>query len=296
MMQFFRYVMIGIVAVGIVMSCSSPSVIPGGVDMEPVEPAPVEEPDEPVVLHDIDLNHWKVTLPVGSPSEVEPPEILDYASIEALQPYMYDDQTDSSLVFYTAPGSTTANSKYSRTELREQMEPGSNKVNWTFAQGGRMKGTLRVSRVSGEEGKLDRIIVMQIHGRLTDAQRDLIGEDDNNAPPVLKIYWDDGKVDVRRKVLKDLDTDEVEELKTSAWKDEAHYFDQEVGFDRFTIEVIAAADHLTVKMGDEELRFDDEHVERWGVFENYFKAGNYLQSTDPDSYGEVKYYSLEVSH
>ena len=29
---------------------------------------------------------------------------------------------------------------------------------------------------------------MQIHGRLTDAQKKFNREDDNNAPPVLKIY------------------------------------------------------------------------------------------------------------
>lgn len=44
---------------------------------------------------------------------------------------------------------------------------------------------------------------MQIHGRLTNAQRDLIGQKDNNAPPVFKIYWDNGKVRVKTKLLKD---------------------------------------------------------------------------------------------
>ena len=31
-------------------------------------------------LPNIDLNNWKVTLPIGNPTEVKPPAILDYAN------------------------------------------------------------------------------------------------------------------------------------------------------------------------------------------------------------------------
>ena len=34
----------------------------------------------------------------------------------------------------------------------------------------------------------------------------------------------------------------------------------------------------------------------WSVFENYFKAGNYLQTTDEHAFSKVKYYFLEISH
>ena len=249
-------------------------------------------------LPKIDLSHWKVTLPIGSPAEVEPPEILDYATNEMLQEYMYNDSTDGSLVFYTFPGSSTPNSSYSRTELREQMVPGSNNTNWTFAQGGRMKGTLALDEIStDDEGKFHRTIVMQIHGRLTDVQRDLIGEDDNNAPPVLKIYWYRGKVRVHRKVLKNVNVSEEEILHTSAWEDEAANFNQEVGNEPFTLEVIASDGALAVILNEEEyMVFNDIHMQRWGVFENYFKAGNYLSTKDEGAFSKVKYYSLEVTH
>ena len=73
-----------------------------------------------------------------------------------------------------------------------------------------------------------RTIIMQIHGRLTDAQRDLIGEDDNNAPPILKIYWANGKVRVKTKKLKDINTNATEILRTDAWTDdEGVYFCRE---------------------------------------------------------------------
>ncbi|MGB5263602.1 MAG: polysaccharide lyase family 7 protein, partial [Lutimonas sp.] len=42
--------------------------------------------------------------------------------------------------------------------------------------------------------------------------------------------------------------------------------------------------------------YDDVHIKKWGIFENYFKAGNYFQTKDKDAHAAVKYYELEVSH
>jgi len=268
------------------------------VPMPPVNTGSNHENKDGFILPDIDLNNWKLTLPVGNPAEVKPPEILDYATNDDLQEFMYNDSVDGSLVFYTYPGSTTPNSSYSRTELREQMVPGSNDTNWTFEEGGRMRGALRMDEVSKDaNGDYHRVIIMQIHGRLTDEQRDLIGEDDNNAPPVLKIYWNDEKVRVHRKVLKNENVDDVNILYTSAWEDEARWFEKEVSFDRFHLEIKASSGKLEVILdGEETMLFDDFHVEKWSVFENYFKAGNYLVTTDENAFARVKYYDLRVSH
>ncbi|MUH34745.1 polysaccharide lyase family 7 protein [Zobellia amurskyensis] len=258
-----------------------------------------EETDKSFLLPNIDLSNWKVTLPIGSPDEVEPPEIIDYATDERLLPYMYNDSTDGTLVFYTLPSSSTANSSYSRTELREQMVPGSNSTNWTFAEGGRMKGTLAVPEITKDvNGDYHRTLVMQIHGRLTNEQRDLIGEDDNNAPPILKIYWQKGKIRVLTKMLKDLNFSDEEILHTNAWEDnEGYTFPAEIGTNKFTLEVIASDGRLEVLLNEtDSVVFEDIHMEKWGIFENYFKAGNYLQSRDQGSYAKVKYYDLEVSH
>jgi hypothetical protein len=235
----------------------------------------------------IDLSHWKITIPEGSPSNVEPPEILNFESNEMLAPFFYRDKEDGSLVFYTYPAESTRNSKYSRTELREQMVPGSNNENWTFKQGGVMRGTLQVQDVTQDEvGNYHRVIVMQIHGRLTNEQRDLIGEDDNNAPPILKIYWDEGRIRVKTKVLKDFSTDDVSILHESAWGD-----------DKFTLEVRVKKGEMTVTLNDDEtFVYKDESIQRWGVFENYFKAGNYFQSRDEGAHATVKYFNLDVSH
>lgn len=257
-----------------------------------------------VKLPKIDLSHWKVTLPVaneeGKPVEISPPEIENFASIEAAKPFMYIDSTKGAIVFHAMPtNSKTRNTKYTRSELREQMVPGSNSKNWTFKQGGIMKGKLAMEEVSRDKnGKYHRVIIMQIHGRLTNEQRDLIGADDNNAPPILKIYWDKGKIRVKTKVLKSLNATNTGILHEEAWGDDQGFnFEEEVGFRKFTLEVKASEGKLVVALNNNEYKiYENIHMQKWGVFENYFKAGNYFQSRDEGSYAKVKFYELEVTH
>ena len=42
--------------------------------------------------------------------------------------------------------------------------------------------------------------------------------------------------------------------------------------------------------------YQGNDIEKWGVFENYFKAGNYLSTTESDAFARVKYFTLEVTH
>ncbi|WP_299114066.1 polysaccharide lyase family 7 protein [uncultured Winogradskyella sp.] len=257
-----------------------------------------------VKLPKIDLNHWKVTLPVtndkGKPYEIEPPEILNFASNEVAQPYMYIDSIKGAIVFHAMPtDSKTRNTKYTRSELREQMEPGNNNKNWTFKDGAYMKGKIEMDEVTRDDnGKYHRVIIMQIHGRLTNEQRDLINEDDNNAPPILKIYWDKGKIRVKTKVLKNPNAVEPEIFHESAWgDDEGFNFEQEVGFRKFTLEVKVSEGKMVIVLNGNEYKvYENIHIKKWGVFENYFKAGNYFQTRDKGAYAKVRFYELEVSH
>ncbi|QBN17462.1 polysaccharide lyase family 7 protein [Flavobacterium nackdongense] len=254
----------------------------------------------------IDLTHWKITIPeedpkeAGSPIEIGYPEIMDYATNPVLKKWMYNDEKDKSIVFYAYPsGTTTANSHYSRSELRETIDPNNNNVNWTFAQGGTFKATYAMDAISrGKDGKYNKVIIAQIHGRLTNAQRELIGQKDNNAAPMLKIYWDDGKIRVKTKVLKNPKASDIEMLPVSAWTDdEGISFKEKVDFDKFTIEVKISNGRMEVILnGTETLVYNDINIKKWGIFENYFKAGNYFQSKEPGTYAKVKIYALTVSH
>lgn len=257
-----------------------------------------------VKLPKIDLAHWKVTIPEGSGKggalNVSPPEILDYENNQVLKPFMYNDSISGAIIFHAYPtDATTANTKYSRSELREQMEPGNDNVNWTFAQGGNLKATIEIDEVSQDKnGKFHKVIVLQIHGRLTNEQRDLIGQKDNNAPPILKVLWQNGKIRVKTKVLKYTDVSSKGILHKDAWGDDKGYtFEEEVGFRKFTIEVKVTDGKMVVSLNKNEFAvYDDSNIKRWGVFENYFKAGNYFQSRDEGAYAKVKFYTLEVSH
>lgn len=257
-----------------------------------------------VKLPEIDLSHWKVTLPVtndkGKPYEIEPPEIINFGKMDIAKPYMYIDSTKGAIVFHAMPtDSKTRNTKYTRSELREQMEPGNNNVNWTFADGAYMKGKMAMDATTRDSnGKYHRTIIMQIHGRLTNEQRDLIGADDNNAPPILKIYWDNGKIRVKTKVLKNINATDMAILHEEAWGDDKGFnFEEEVGFGKFTLEVKVSEGKMVVVLNKSEYKvYENIHMSKWGVFENYFKAGNYFQSRDEGAFSKVRFYELEVSH
>ena len=139
---------------------------------------------------------------------------------------------------------------------------------------------------------------MQIHGRLTNEQRDLIGAKDNNAPPMLKIYWQDGKIRVKTKVLKYAGLSGNMLLHEESWgNDKGHTFKEEVGFGKFTLEVKVSKGKMVVALNNNEFKvYKNIHMDKWGIFENYFKAGNYFQSRDEGSFARVKFYELTVSH
>lgn len=255
-------------------------------------------------LPKVDLSNWKVTIPQGKGKggalSVSPPEILQYADNEILKPFMYNDSVSGALVFHAYPSdATTANTKYSRSELREQMEPGNDKINWTFAQGGYLRAKMSMGEVTrADNGKYHRVIIAQIHGRLTDEQRDLIGQKDHNAPPILKIYWDNGKIRVKTKVLKYAAVDQKGILYKEAWTDDkGKNFEQEVGFRRFTIEVKVTNGKMVVSLNKNEFFvYDSPSIKRWGIFENYFKVGNYFQTRDKGAYASVNLFELDVKH
>ncbi len=266
--------------------------------------ADVNNISKKVKLPKIDLSHWKVTLPVakedGKPYEIDPPEILDFAKDEIAKPYMYIDSTKGAIVFHAMPtDSKTSNTRYTRSELREQMIPGDNNKNWTFADGAYMKGKIQMEEVTKDaNGKYHRVIIMQIHGRLTNEQRDLIGQKDNNAPPILKIYWDQGRIRIKSKVLKNINTSGNLLLLEDIWdNDEGFNFEQKVDFRKFTLEVKVSEGKMVIILNGSEFKvYDSIHIKKWGIFENYFKAGNYFQSIDEGSYAKVNFYELEVSH
>lgn len=269
---------------------------------DPIDDTPVE-----VVLADIDFSNWKLTLPIdennnGSPDEYQPDVLknLGYQTLESILPYMYDDIEDSSIVFYTFPDVSTTNSSYSRTELRELINLSNARDNWTLLAGGELVGRLKVESVSENQESDDvyhKIIVMQIHGIISEEDMDLHGFSSNNGPPLIKIYWKDGYVWCHKKSLIDESTEGNALLETSnnTWTDIKVNLGY-AGFEVFDFRITATDARLEVQLNqDTPFVYEDISLDKW-PYENYFKAGNYLTSTNSDAFSYVKYYELSISH
>ena len=269
---------------------------------------PDDIPDEVVSdFADISFANWKVTLPVdennnGKPDEYQPNELINlgYQSLEPVKPYMYDDISDSSLVFYTYPESSTTNSSYSRTELRELINTSNSKDNWTLEEGGIMEGRLKIESISeniGGSTDYHRVIIMQIHGIISEEDMATHGFSSNNGPPLLKIYWKDGYIWSHKKSLIDETTngDDLLETSNNTWTDVKVNFGY-VGYNPFDFRIKASDAKLEVQLNNEDVYvYEDISLDKW-PYENYFKAGNYLITTDSGAFSYVKYYNLSITH
>jgi len=266
-----------------------------------------EEEDPTVEYADINFSNWKVTLPVdennnGGPDEYQPSQLLNfgYQSLEAVQPFMYDDISDKSIVFYTYPDVSTTNSSYSRTELRELINPSNSRENWTLLEGGEMTGKLKVDDVSENNESSDdyhKVIVMQIHGIISIEDMETHGFSSNNGPPLIKIYWKDGNIWSHKKSLVDENTsgDDLLDTSSDTWSDIKVNLGY-VGFNQFDFRITATDAKIEVQLNNDEPHiYEDISLDKW-PFENYFKAGNYLTSTNEDAFSYIKYYNLSISH
>jgi len=266
-----------------------------------------DEQGSGVVYAAINFSNWKVTLPVdennnGKPDEYQPNVLIDfgYQALEAVKPYMYDDIEDSSLVFYTFPDVSTTNSSYSRTELRELINPSNSRENWSLLKGGEMKGRLKVGDVSENTQSNDdyhKVIVMQIHGIISLEDMATHGFSSNNGPPLIKIYWKDGYVWCHKKSLKDESTngDDLLETSNSTWTDIKVNLGF-VGYEAFDFRITATDAKIEIQLNqDTPYIYQDISLDKW-PYENYFKAGNYLTTTDSNAFSYVKYYTLSITH
>lgn len=266
-------------------------------------------PDSNTVTYaDINFTNWKLTLPVdkdknGSPDEYQPSVLKNgaYRNLVAVKPYMFDDTSDSSIVFYTYPETSTTNSSYSRTELRELITPTNSKVNWTLETGGTMKGRLKVMEISKDNTsssvEYHRTIVMQIHGIISIEDMAKHGFSSNNGPPLIKMTWIDGNLWVYKKSLKDETTsgDDLLDVSSATWVDVKHNMGA-VGFEPFNFRITASKGKIELQLNNETpYIYEDVSLAKW-PFQNYYKAGNYLGTTATNAFSKVKYYSLSVTH
>jgi len=230
-----------------------------------------------------DFSTWKIQLPEPndektSVKEVKAPELTaGYAS-----DYFYYDK-EGAIVFYCpVNGFKTANTTYSRSELRELIDGEHSYVNWS------LHGTHIFNAVEKviETPSNGRTVVSQIHG---------VQIDGSNGPVLVKVEYDGSQEAV------------VVLLKTATYKnaaDERHYL-RDVKLNEVfntTIKVVEGRVFVTVTSGDKKLEASKDFYKddpTWDNYRFYYKVGNYVQDSILDYEGEsatVKLYKFNTSH
>lgn len=212
----------------------------------------------------LSLTNWKLTLPIdtahaGSPDEIKQPELNAFNSV----PYFISSPKADSVIFQAnAGGATTSNSGYPRSELREMVNSGKDKASWSNTVGSHSM-TIRQAITHLPVVKPE-VVAGQIH----DASDDVI---------MIRLEGKHLFVEGSGKNLGDLDT---------------NYSLGTV----FDVRIVAESNHIRVYYNN-VLKVN--YAKSGAGY--YFKAGVYTQSNTsrgdaPDAYGEVKIYSLVVSH
>lgn len=244
----------------------------------------------------IDLSHWKLELPSGySASEWK---LSNFQKDRFAKPFFYTDSTDGSLVMEAYPVSGTSKAKYTKNSLREQVIPGESSKNWSMTEGGELIAEFQVVEMSKQSAKkYYKTILFQVQGRSTKHQMEELDLEKSVTVPLLTIYWQDERIRVKRKVLKDVSTVGDALAMKGSWQDnEGRYFNKKVSFEKTNIKIIVSEDKVEIHLNDQKpMIFKDASIRKW-PFENYFNAGNYLQTKDYRSKSKVKYYKLQVTH
>lgn len=279
-----------------------------------------------------DLTRWKITLPVdrdgdGKVDEIEENELQGWSDRE----YFYTDPATGGMVFRAVPGGTTTqNSSYVRTELREMLRGGDesiktriddgtpNKNNWVFGSApedvhalaggvdGTLSATLAVNQVTrmGEAGKVGRVIIGQIHAKDDEPIRLYYRKlPTNKFGSIYYAHEPVGEDDIYIEVLGERG-DFAENPEDGIALDEVFSYEIRVETEerdsemRPILHVKITRDDGTVieaepyDMGDSGFSTANDFM--------YFKAGAYSQNnttTWPErDYDQVTFYALEAAH
>lgn len=218
-----------------------------------------------------DFSTWKVQLPEArensnSVKEVHGPELATGYTSDY---FYYNSQ--GSIVFYCPVGaSSTANSNYSRSELRELIDGVNTNVNWSLNGTHILNTEEKVTQVPSN----GRTVVSQIHG---------IYPDGSNGPVLVKVEYDGLQESV------------VVLLKTATYKNAAdeRFYLRNIKLDEVfntTIKVVEGRVFVTVISGDKKLEASKDFYKldpTWENYRFYFKVGNYVQDSIIDYEGEA---------
>lgn len=219
------------------------------------------------------MDHWKLTLPIkgpgNSPLEISPSDLV--AGFEQ-KPYF---ERGSKLVFRCpVEGYTTSGSSYPRSELRERVDPDSDRKNWD----GQDTYILSAScRVVAFPPKKAHIIVGQIHGY--------------KSKPLVKLRWTNGEIQA---LVKEKPSSN-REIKYLFGRVDDQFFNYQIKVNNGVLELTVNGKRVTHAF----FRRNGSDT-GWSKERFYFKAGAYVNSNLKydlkGAYGEVHFKALTVNN
>ena len=145
----------------------------------PSTPAPTatEKPEKVASVPGkvLDLDDWKITLPIGpqdDATEVEQPDLASFVK----RPFFRVNRDGTGVVFRApAGGATTSGSDYPRSELREMTAGGTQEASWSNASG---KHVMTITQAITDAPKVkSHVVAGQIHDAEDDVVDALTAED-----------------------------------------------------------------------------------------------------------------------
>lgn len=232
--------------------------------------------------------NFKVQLPVyrdGSTTAVK--EVGKGCSIafdDYSDEYFYYAPADGAIVFYTPVfGAKTANTKYTRSELRE-ISGSSTRDNWGWDGKHTLVTTESVTKIPAN----GKVMVCQVHAIRTDG---------GNGPVPVKVIYEGNAERIAISFT----------ISPADRASDRYYFDNVKIGQKFTtaIDITDGRAMVTIESNGEKKSFEHdfksqyENYAAWSEYLNYFKAGNYIQDDSDSSDGaasEVRMYDIAVSH
>ncbi len=234
------------------------AVLPGAGALDPARP-PAEN---------FDLSRWYL----GTPAQPQSTQISAAELLVGFTNSWFYTGTNGAMVFWCpVNGGTTAGSTYPRSELREQINPPDNSVNWTAFGTHTLDARCKVTQMPST----GKICIGQIHSYL------------GNANPLIKLVFDNGRIDAQVKESPTASTD-------------LHYYFPNVPFNSLITYRIELRDGiLTMTVNGVTKSVDTFNNDpEWAGQTFYFKAGSYVQDNSGTSAegGRVEFYQLSTSH
>ena len=265
-----------------------------------------------------DLLDWNITVPTDANNDGKidtiPEEFL--AKGFSYKPYFYTAE-DGGMVFtaFVKGPKTSKNTKYTRSELREMLRRGNNRIktqgvnenNWVFSSvrgkeqrkaggvDGRLEATLAVNNVTvtGDPKQLGRVIVGQIHAKDDEPARLYYRKLPNNTKGSIYLAHEPRGGDDQYYEFVGSRSSNAKDPEDGVALDEKFSYIIDVKGDILTVTLSREGkDDITqvVDMQDSGYNKRDQYM--------YFKAGVYNQNSTgvPEDYAQATFYRLVNTH